>query len=109
MNKETGQIQESERRHKYREDLDPQKARLAYMALSQLEMALRGKPNFRCKFHMMASSKKQQNRMPRETEKHSLKMIGGKQIGGQRLGGRNQDGCGTTKSGDFLSQDFTPT
>ena len=40
--------------------------------------------------------------MPRETEKHSLMMIGGKQIGGQRPGGRNQDGSGTTKSRDFF-------
>ena len=48
--------------------------------------------------------------MPRETEKHSLMMIGGKQNGGQCLGGRNQDGSGTRKSGDFFqSQDFAPT
>ena len=50
--------------------------------------------------------------MPRETEKHSLMMIGGKQIGGQRPGGRNQDGSGTTKSEVFFffwSQDFAPT
>ena len=40
--------------------------------------------------------------MPRETEKHSLMMIGGKQICGQRPGGRNQDGSGTTKSEDFF-------
>ena len=40
--------------------------------------------------------------MPRETEKHSLMMIGGKQIGGQRPGGRNQDGSGMTKSEGFF-------
>ena len=40
--------------------------------------------------------------MPRETEKHSLMMIGGKQIGGPRPGGRNQDGHGMTKSQDFF-------
>ena len=36
--------------------------------------------------------------MPRETEKQSLMMIGGKHIAGQRLGGRNRNGSGTTKS-----------
>ena len=41
--------------------------------------------------------------MPRETEKHSLMMIDGKQIGGPRPGGRNQDGHGMTKSDFFLS------
>ena len=35
----------------------PREARLVCMALSQLEMALRGKPNLRYKFHTMASSK----------------------------------------------------
>ena len=40
--------------------------------------------------------------MPRETEKHSLMMIGGKRIGGQRLGGRIQDGSGATKSEFFF-------
>ena len=40
--------------------------------------------------------------MPRETEKHSLMIVGGKQIGGQRHGGRHQDGSGTTKSGFFF-------
>ena len=40
--------------------------------------------------------------MPRETEKHSLMMIGGKQIGGPRPGGRHQDGHGMTKSEDFF-------
>ena len=44
--------------------------------------------------------------MPRETEKHSLPMSGGKQIGGQRPGGRNQHGRGTTRSGDFLVSGF---
>ena len=47
-------------------------------------------------------TKNQQKRMPLETEKLSLMMIGGKQIGGQRLGGRNYDGSGTTKSEDFF-------
>ena len=48
--------------------------------------------------------------MPRETEKHSLLMIGGKQIGRQRPGGRNQDGSAMTKSELFFqSQDFAPT
>ena len=40
--------------------------------------------------------------MPRETEKRSQMMIGGKQIGGQRPGGRNQNGSGPTKSDDFF-------
>ena len=40
--------------------------------------------------------------MPRETEKHSSMMIGGKRTGGQRPGRRNQDGRGTTKSDDFF-------
>ena len=45
--------------------------------------------------------------MPRETEKHSLMMIGEKQIGGQRPGGRNQDGSGTAKSEEhFLVSGF---
>ena len=35
----------------------PREARVAYMALSQLEMVLRGKPNFRFKFHTMASTR----------------------------------------------------
>ena len=35
----------------------PREARLVYMALSQLEVVLRGKPNFRFKLHTMASSK----------------------------------------------------
>ena len=35
----------------------PREARLAHMALSQLEMVLRGKPNLRVKFHTMASPK----------------------------------------------------
>ena len=48
--------------------------------------------------------------MSRETEKHSLMMIGGVQIGGPRPGGRNQDGNGMTKSEDFLlTEDFAPT
>ena len=56
MNKEAGQIQESKRRYNYREDLDPEK--LDWLTrLSQLEMVLRGKPNFRFKFHTMVSPK----------------------------------------------------
>ena len=44
--------------------------------------------------------------MPRETEKHSPMMIGGKQIGGQGLGGKDQDGHGMTKSEGFLYSGF---
>ena len=47
MNKEAGQIQEPERRHNYREDLDPEKLDWLFLALSQLEMVLHGKPNLR--------------------------------------------------------------
>ena len=46
MNREAGQIQESKRRHNYREDLDPEKLDWLFW-LSQLEMVLRGKPNLR--------------------------------------------------------------
>ena len=35
----------------------PREARLAYVALSQLAIVLRGKPNLRFSFHTMASSK----------------------------------------------------
>ena len=65
----------------------PREARLAYMALSQLEMVLRGKPNLRIKIPHNGLTKNQQKRMPRETEKRSLMMIGGKQIGGPSPGG----------------------
>ena len=44
--------------------------------------------------------------MPRETEKQSPIMIGGKKIGGHCLGGRNQDGSGTTKTEDFFVSGF---
>ena len=53
MNKEASQSQESKRRHNYREHL----ARLVYMTLSQMEMVLRGKPNFKFKFHTMDHQK----------------------------------------------------
>ena len=79
----------------------PREARLAKMALSQLAMALRGEPNLRIKFRTMASPNINK-RACRETEKHTLMMIGGKQIGGPRPDGRNQDGSGTTKSEDFF-------
>ena len=45
-------------------------ARLAYMAFAQLEMVLRGEPNLRIKFHTMASPKKKQKSMLRETFTH---------------------------------------
>ena len=51
-------------------------------------------------------TKNQQKRLPRETEKHSLMIIGGTPIGGQRPGGRNQYGSGTTKSGNFFVSGF---
>ena len=70
------------------------------MALTQLEMVLRGKPNPSIRFHTGIT--KQKKSMPRETEKHSLMMIGGKQIGGPRPGGSHQDGNGMTKSEDFF-------
>ena len=91
-NTEAGQVQESNRRHNYREDLDPKKLDwLVWLSHNR-------------KWYLAV------NRIPRETEKHSLMMIGGKQIGGQRPGGRNQNGSGTTKSEDFFfkSQDFAP-
>ena len=72
------------------------------MALSQLEVVLRGEPNFRFKIPHSGFIKNQQKRMPRETERHSPMMIGGKPIGGQRLGERNKDGSGTTKSEEFF-------
>ena len=80
----------------------PREARLAYMALSQLEIVLRGEPNLIIRFHTMASPH-QKKSMLRETDKHSLMMTGGKQIGGPRPGGRHQGGSGTTKSADFFS------
>ena len=58
MNKEACQVQESKRRHNYREDLDLEKFDWLFLALSQLEMVLRGKPNFRFLFHTMALTKK---------------------------------------------------
>ena len=66
----------------------PREARLA---LSQVEMVRRGTPNLRIKFPHNGITKNQQKSMLRETEKHSLMMIGGKQIGGPRRGGRNPD------------------
>ena len=57
MNKEADQIQESKRRHNYREDLDPEK-------LDWLKGLLGGKPNLRFKVHTMTSPKNQQKRMP---------------------------------------------
>ena len=57
MNKAAGQIQESKRRHNYHDYLDTEKLHWLYMALSQLEMVLRGKPNLRFKFHTTASPK----------------------------------------------------
>ena len=72
------------------------------MALKQLEMALRGEPNLSIRFHTMSSPKHQKKSVPREAEKHSVMMTGGKQIGGPRPGGRHQDGHGMTKSDDFF-------
>ena len=48
----------------------PREARLAYMALSQLEMVLRGEPNLRFLISHNGITKNQQKRTPRETEKH---------------------------------------
>ena len=69
-------------------------------------MVFRGEPNLRFKFHTICITNNQQKSMPRETEKHSLMMTGGKQISGQRPGGRNQDGHGMTKSEDFFVSGF---
>ena len=88
----------------------PREARLAFLALTQLEMVLRGEPNLSFKIPNNGITNNQRKRMPRETEKHSLMMSGGKQIGGPRLGGRNQDVSGTTKfEFFFLTQDSAPT
>ena len=45
MNKEAGLTQEPKRRHNHREDLNPRKLDWLTLALSHLEMVLRGKPN----------------------------------------------------------------
>ena len=61
------------------------------MALTQLDMVLRGEPNLRFKFHTKASPKINRRASLGKPRKHSHMMIGGKQIGGPRLGGRNKD------------------
>ena len=56
MNKEAGQIQESKKTSQLPRGFGPRKARLVHMALSQLEMVLRGKSNLRFKCHTRASA-----------------------------------------------------
>ena len=82
----------------------PREARLAHMALSQLDMVLRGKPIFRFFTPHNGITKHQQKNMLRETKKHSLMLTCGKQFGGQRPDGRSRDRSGTTES-----EDFSPT
>ena len=57
MNKEAGQIQESKKKTQLPRGSGPREARLAYKALSQLEMVLRGKANLRFKFYSQTSPK----------------------------------------------------
>ena len=98
MNKEAGQIQESKRRHDYREDLDPEK----------FDWLLWLSHNWKWfKFHTMVSPKISRSAcLGKPRSIHSLMIIGGTPIGGQRPGGRNQDGSGTTKSGNFFFSGF---
>ena len=56
----------------------PREVRLAFVALSQLEVVFRGKPNLRFLIPDNGITKNQQKRMSRETEMHSLLMIDGK-------------------------------
>ena len=111
MNKEAGQTQESKRRHDYREDLDPEKVDwLVWLS-----------HNWKWYFTMkqisaLESAQWQKKKsMPRETEKHSLMMTGGKQLGGPRPGGRHPDGHEMTMSEVFFflkkkkTPDFAPT
>ena len=72
------------------------------MALTQLEMVLRGEPNLSIRFRSMASPNIKRRACLGKTEKHSLMMTGGKQLGGPRLGGRHQNVHGMTKSEDFF-------
>ena len=56
MNKAAGQTQKSKKTSQSPRGSGPREARLGFfMALSQSEMVLRGKPNLRFKFHPMAS------------------------------------------------------
>ena len=64
MNKEADQTQESKRRHKYREDLDPEKLDWLIWLSHNAKWYFAVKPNLRFKFHTMASPN-QQKRMPR--------------------------------------------
>ena len=57
MNKESGQIQESKRRHNHREDLDPEKLDWLLWLSRNWKWYFRGKPNLRFKFHTMALPK----------------------------------------------------
>ena len=57
MNKVAGQTQESKKTTQLSRGSGLREARLAYMALTQLEMVLCGEPNLRFKFHTMASPK----------------------------------------------------
>ena len=78
----------------------PREARLAYMALSHLEMVLRGKPNFRFKFHTMASSEINRSAC--------LSFTNDRWKASGHGPWRNQDGSGTTKSKDFCLRNSNP-
>ena len=76
---------------------DPQEAQMPYFDLTQLE-----------RVHTKASSKIKrkgrsvaQRRMPRETEKHPVTMIGEKPTGGTSTSKKDQDGHGMVKSENF--------
>ena len=54
MNKETNQTQRIKKTTQLSRGSGPREVRLAYMALTQVEMVLCGEPNLRCKFHTKA-------------------------------------------------------
>ena len=95
-NKEACQTKQSKKRHHYQEDLEPRVARLAYMALTQLEMLPRGEPNLRIRTHTIAS----QN-IKRRACLGNRDAFADDDWWKARPGGRRQDGYGMTKSEDF--------
>ena len=102
MNKEAGPDSRIKKTSQLPRGSGPREARLAFLALSQLEMVLRGKPNFRLKFHTIASTKISRSACLGKPRSIHWWWSMESQLVDNVLVGENKDGSGTTKSEDFF-------